>query len=262
MQSTAPQRRAGPSTLTDMKKGLFSVTFRSLGREKIAALAKEASLDEIIWGGDVHVPHGDFDAAKDALSVCRKQGVGTNIYGSYYKLADDGFSAVYDTSEALLSSVVRIWAGLKGSSDTTDDERDTIVRRLAIAADEAKKRSLTLAFEYHGGTLTDNAESALRLLDAVGRDNVRLHWQPNQYRDFDYNVRALTSVAPYVDAVHVFAWRGNDKLPLITQEREWRTYFDILAPHGNCALAALEFVPVETRDDLLRDAETLDMLLK
>ncbi len=245
-----------------MKKGLFSVTFRSLGIDRITELAKDASLDSVIWGGDVHVPHGDIDTAKNARNICHRAGVGTEIYGSYYKLADEAFPAVYDTAEALGANTVRIWAGPKGSADTSEEERMTVAKRLSLAADEAKKHALTLAFEYHGGTLTDNAESALRLINDAERDNVRLHWQPNQYRDFDYNVRALSAVAPHVDAVHVFAWGGNDKFPLSTQEYEWRSYFDILAKHGRCTLAALEFVPVETRDDLLRDAETLEKLLR
>ena len=244
-----------------MKTGLISVTFRPLGRNKITELAREAELDSIIWGGDVHVPHGDLAAAKEAKELCLGVGIDTDVYGSYYKLADDGYETVFDTASALGSSVVRIWAGPKGSADTSEDERAVITERLARAADAAKARGLTLAFEYHGGTLTDNVESALRLLHEADRENVRLHWQPNQYRDFEFNVRALELAVPYVDAVHVFAWRGNDKFPLSTQEREWRTYFDILAKHGSCKLAALEFVPVECRDDLMRDAETLKKIL-
>ncbi len=245
-----------------MKTGLISVTFRSLGRSKITELAKEAELDSVIWGGDIHVPHGDHAAAKEANSICAAVGIDTDVYGSYYRLADDGYAPVYDTALALGSKVVRIWAGPKGSAETSEDERVIITKRLARAADEAKSRGLTLAFEYHGGTLTDNIDSALRLLREADRDNIRLHWQPNQYRDLEFNVQALELAAPYVDAVHVFAWKGNDKFPLSTQEYEWRTYFDILAKRGDCKLAALEFVPVECRDDLMRDAETLKNILR
>lgn len=245
-----------------MKKGLFSVTFRSLGRDKIAELTKEAGLDSVIWGGDVHVPHGELELAENTKKLCDSLGVGTDVYGSYYKLVTDDCDAVFNTATALGSDVVRIWAGTKGSAEMPADERKSLTERLRSAADVAKEKGLTLAFEYHGGTLTDDAESALRLINEAERDNVRLHWQPNQYRDFDFNVCALKKVAPYVDAVHVFAWRGNDKFPLSTQEREWRAYFDILAEYGKCTLAALEFVPVECRDDLMRDAETLDAILR
>lgn len=245
-----------------MKKGLFSVTFRSLGRDKITELTKEAALDSVIWGGDVHVPHGKFELAENTKKLCDSFGLDTEVYGSYYKLTNDDYDVVFDTATLLGSNVVRVWAGTKGSADMPTEERDMLVHRLREAADVAKAKGLTLAFEYHGGTLTDDAESAVRLINEAERDNVRLHWQPNQYRDFDFNVRALKTVVPFVDAVHVFAWKGNDKFPLAVQEHEWSTYFDILAEHGKCSLAALEFVPVESRDDLMRDAETLDELIR
>ncbi len=205
--------------------------------------------------------HGDTDAAREALELCRARGIDTEVYGSYYRVDGNGFDHVMNTAKVLGSSVIRLWAGKKGTSDTTVEERRALVSQLRRDAEEAKAQGLTLAFEYHGGTLTDNADSALRLMEEAEADNVRLHWQPNQYRDFDFNINALRKVAPYVDAVHVFAWVGNDKFPLSTQEYEWRRYFDILGEHGKCTLAAMEFVPVECREDLLRDAEALRRIL-
>ncbi len=248
-----------------MKTGLFSVTFRPYTKEKIVDLTAEAGLDSLLWGGDVHVRHGDSDAASAALALCRARGIDTDVYGSYYRVDGDGFDAVTETAKILGSNVIRVWAGKKGSADTTDEERAALVAQLRRDAETAKKHGMTLAFEYHGGTLTDNADSALRLIEDAAAENVRLHWQPNQYRDFDFNVNALRKVAPYVDAVHVFAWVGNDKFPLSTQENEWRHYFGILGDKSkcssNCSLAAMEFVPVECREDLLRDAETLHRIL-
>lgn len=245
-----------------MKTGLFSVTFRPKSREEIVDLTVDANLDSILWGGDVHVPHGELALARETFELCKSRGIGTEVYGSYYKISSDGISTVLDTADALGSKVVRIWAGTKGSADTSEDERLALTEQLKLDADTARDRGFTLAFEYHGGTLTDDAESALRLLREADRDNVRLHWQPNQFRDFEFNKKACRLVAPYVDAVHVFAWSGHDKFPLSTQQHEWFTYFDILAEHGNCSLAALEFVPVECREDLLRDAETLHKMLR
>ena len=244
-----------------MKSGIISVTFRPKTRAEIVELSKEAGLESIIWGGDIHVPHGDLSAAKDASELCKNVSIDTSVYGSYYRLSGEGFDEVIKTAKALGSDTIRIWAGPKGTADTTEEERKIITETLIRDADTAKAHGLTLAFEYHGGTLTDNADSALRLLSDCGRDNVRLHWQPNQFRDFDFNIEAVKKVAPYVDATHVFAWVGHGRYPLFTQEKEWRTYFDILREH-NCTLAALEFVPEETRDDLMRDAELLHRMLE
>lgn len=244
-----------------MKTGIFSVTFRPKSREEIVLLTKEAELDSVLWGGDIHVPHGELALAKETFALCQSHGIGTDVYGSYYKISPDGISTVLDTADALGTKTVRIWAGTKGSADTSEDERRALTEQLRADADTALSRGFTLAFEYHGGTLTDNAESALRMLREADRENIRLHWQPNQYRDFEFNKTACRLVAPYVDAVHVFAWVGNGKFPLHTQQYEWQTYFDILGEHGSCSLAVLEFLPVESREDLLRDTETLRRII-
>ena len=61
----------------------------------------------------------------------------------------------------------------------------SLARRLRADAEIAPlSMGVGITLEYHGGTLTDNAESALRLLDDAGADNVYLHWQPNQFESF------------------------------------------------------------------------------
>ncbi|NDC87712.1 MAG: sugar phosphate isomerase/epimerase, partial [Bacteroidetes bacterium] len=42
--------------MATLKTALLSITFRSLQAERIIALAAQAGLDGIEWGGDVHVP--------------------------------------------------------------------------------------------------------------------------------------------------------------------------------------------------------------
>ena len=54
-----------------MKSGIISVTFRPKTRAEIVELSKEAGLESIIWGGDIHVPHGDLSAAKEAPSFVK-----------------------------------------------------------------------------------------------------------------------------------------------------------------------------------------------
>ena len=44
--------------------GLVSVTFRKLEPAEIVDLVKQAGLQGIEWGGDIHVPHGDIQRAK------------------------------------------------------------------------------------------------------------------------------------------------------------------------------------------------------
>ena len=54
-----------------IRTGLTSVTFRQKTIDEIVALARKAQLDGIEWGGDVHVPAGDVQAARHATG---KQG--------------------------------------------------------------------------------------------------------------------------------------------------------------------------------------------
>lgn len=50
-------------SMAQVKTGLVSVTFRQKSVEEIAALTAEAGLSGVEWGGDVHVPPGDREAA-------------------------------------------------------------------------------------------------------------------------------------------------------------------------------------------------------
>ena len=53
-------------SMAQVKTGLVSVTFRQKSVEEIAALTAEAGLSGVEWGGDVHVPPGDREAARRA----------------------------------------------------------------------------------------------------------------------------------------------------------------------------------------------------
>ena len=50
-------------------KGLVSISFRSKSVEEIALAARDAGLEAIEWGGDVHTPHGDIAAAHNAREI-------------------------------------------------------------------------------------------------------------------------------------------------------------------------------------------------
>jgi hypothetical protein len=46
------------------------------------------------------------------------------------------------------------------------------------AADCTANAGVELAFEFHGGTLTDNPHPIVRLLEEIDRPTVRTYWQP------------------------------------------------------------------------------------
>ena len=57
-----------------MKTSVASVTFRNKRIAEVAELARRAGLDAIEWGGDVHVPPGDLEAAQTALRLAESLG--------------------------------------------------------------------------------------------------------------------------------------------------------------------------------------------
>ena len=182
-----------------------------------------------------------------------------DTYGSYYRCngKDEDIDAVVRTAEAIDAKNLRVWAGTHGSMDTSDAERFSVTENLKKVCRAASSRGLTVSPEFHGGTLTDHYESAIRLAEDVGEDNLRLYWQPNQFRDDEYNLAALRAVLPLLSNVHVFTWAGHEKFPLADGERMWRRYIDIIAADGKDHGMLLEFVCDDTEEQLYRDAEML-----
>ncbi len=101
-----------------LSPGLVSVTFRQLSVQDIVNLTARAGLDAIEWGGDVHVPHGDLNAARAARIATEHAGLRVAAYGSYYRAghADTGpFEDVLASAVELGAPCIRIWAGRQGS---------------------------------------------------------------------------------------------------------------------------------------------------
>lgn len=247
-----------------LNTGLVSITFRKLAVGEIAELMKKTALDYVEWGGDIHVPPLDSTAISAARDASRKNGIKISSYGSYYKAngGEDDIEANVKTASLLGADYIRIWAGTHWSNDIDEDGRADVVKNIRKTCACAKKYGITVCPEFHQATLTDELDSALRLLDEVAEDNFKLYWQPNQFKDDEYNLRAVRTVLPYLTNVHVFSWAGNDKFPLADGERMWKQYIDVLRSDGRDHNLMLEFVCDGTVDQLCRDAETLNEWLK
>ena len=243
--------------------GLVSVTFRSLERREITEWMRKCGLIAVEWGGDVHVPANDPAAIADAVTVSRENGIEIVSYGSYYRAGvtteetTAAFSDELAATVALDAPNIRIWAGNKGSAVVTKEERKAFTDDIRHVCRIAARENKTVSLEFHNGTLTDACDSALCLVEEVAAENLRLYWQPNQFRDDAYNLTTLRRVLPFVSNVHVFAWKGSEKFPLADHEKIWRQYLDILRADDRDRNLLLEFVCDDTTDQLLRDAETL-----
>ncbi len=246
--------------------GLVSVTFRKLTRAEIAGLMVNSGLSAIEWGGDVHVPSFNQAVPREEVENAIQEAVYYSSSSKFY-IASYGSYSRCEPLERLFNDAciaismeapnIRVWAGQRGSADADEEYRRMIAANLGRVCEYVKPRGMTVSVEFHGGTLTDDYKSAVRLVEEVGYENFCLYWQPNQFRDEDYNIAALQAVLPYLSNVHVFTWEGHNKYPLADGEVKWRRYLDMIRNYGGNHHMLLEFVCDDTIEQFYRDAETL-----
>jgi sugar phosphate isomerase/epimerase len=254
------------SISNNLASGLVSITFRQLSQREIVDLVKNAGLDSIEWGGDVHAPHGDVAAARLVKSLTVDAGLKTAAYGSYYRAGPGDpslFDKVLQSAVELDAPVIRVWAGGKGSAETTDEERDDIAADLRRIAGLAASANIKIALEYHGGTLTDNVASAKAVLDSTAAANVRTLWQPANDRNVDMHIAEIETLAPYLENVHCFHWHDyKNRYPLSDGKDQWRSYLSAIKKLNRPTAVLIEFVKDDSPDQFLADASALKSWLQ
>lgn len=244
--------------------GLLSITFRKKTPAEIIELTARAGLNGIEWGGDIHVPPGDQAAARSIGQRTRDAGLAVAAYGSYYRCEPGtdpktAFRPVLATALALGAPLIRVWPGTVGSEAFTSDARSELIDHSRTIADMAAAEGLTIASEYHGGTITDTPASAQAFLEDINHPNYRSLWQPPVGMTPDLCCQALLDLLHFVANVHVFHWGDtpNDRFPLQDGAAIWRRYLDILRTSGRAHACLLEFVRNDDPDQFLEDAIAL-----
>ena len=253
------------------RPGLASVTFRQLSPREIVAAAKDAGLQVLEWGGDVHVPAGDIKRARDVAGLTRDAGLETISYGSYYRAGHEGeggkppFSVALETAVALGAPCIRVWAGTRGSDFSDDAYFAQVCDDASRIADEAQKSGVRVAFEFHDGTLHDTPAAAERFLAELPHPNIYSLWQPLVSLDAEQRLRSLQAVLPRLSHVHVFHWLPGDPVdrrPLAEGAKVWQDWFETMHLAGHCPDALLEFVHGDQLVNLASDAWQLQALLR
>ncbi|MBN1639977.1 MAG: sugar phosphate isomerase/epimerase [Anaerolineae bacterium] len=249
-----------------IRPGLVSITFRQLAPREVVALVARTGLTGIEWGGDVHVPHGDVQRARQVRQLTVDAGLEIPAYGSYYRVGHQEpcpFEAVLETAVALGTPVVRVWAGKQGSAQADRAYWDRVIDDSRRIADLAAASGVTVAYEFHGGTLTDTNASAKALLEAADHDNVLTYWQPPRGASTAYCLEGLEMVLPWLCHVHAFTWRALpdgssvERLALAAGTEAWRQYLAKAAACGHDLYAEIEFVRDDAPERLEEDAATL-----
>ncbi|MDR1734800.1 MAG: sugar phosphate isomerase/epimerase [Oscillospiraceae bacterium] len=260
-----------------MRIGACTVTFRQNTPARWIALAKEAGLDGLEWGGDFHVPPLDLENAAAVREMTVAAGLKVLSYGSYYRpLAEDiqarlptpsyGFADVLDTARTLGAATIRLWAGNRSPDTYLQSERKRLAEHYREAADLAAQQGITLAFEYHRGTLTETAESTLAWLEEVGAPNAKTYWQPNPEISHAARLKELELLTGYIANMHVFCWVRNaqndrdERLPLSAGVSQWGEYIAAARAGGADPDLLLEFVRGDFEKQFYEDAVVLRTL--
>lgn len=245
------------TTLADLTPGICSVTLRAKSIDEVVSIASEAGLAGIEWGTDVHV--SDASSAQHARNASEEAGLTVLSLGSYYRAGSfSDFGRDLDLAEALGAPRIRIWAGELGSAGADREHWDKVVEDTRRIADLAAERSISLAFEYHGNTLTDSPETTLELLKRTGHGNVGTYWQPAVGLSDQQALDSLHQVLPHVVGVHCFSWGPEaERHPLRARKLLWQAVTDVLRGNGKDVDIMMEFVEDDLPANVLNDAAFL-----
>lgn len=238
--------------------GICSVTLRQCNIGEVVEAVAEAGLAGIEWGTDVHIR--DAASADEAREATAASGLEVLSLGSYYRVGSFGdFAAIADLAVRLGAPRIRVWAGELGSAHAGGDLWNAVVQDSRRIAEVAAERAVEIAFEYHGGTLTDTPDTAVQLLEQVDRGNVRTYWQPAVGLSDQAALASLHRVLPYVSGVHCFSWwPEQERLPLSGRKQLWQSVADILREAGRPVDMMLEFVAEDLPANVSRDADFLN----
>ncbi len=267
--ATATDPRAG----TRIRPGLCSITFRGLGADDVVARAEQAGIEGIEWGSDIHAPPGGGADVIGLGQRCRDAGIAVVSYGSYLGAGPAGsavaadratVTAVLDSAEALGAPMVRIWTEFGVLPDSAAADRERVTDRTSTLADAAAERSLTVALEFHPGTLTHTAGSTTALIDSIDRANLATHWQPDPALPHASALDELAVVLPHLAHVHTFSWGAGgiaERFALAEGNTLWPAALALVASRAPSVAggryALLEYVRDDDPEQFLRDAATL-----
>lgn len=242
---------------TGYRLGLVSVSFRRNTPAEIVAAARDAGLECIEWGSDIHAPCDDHARLSEIASLQRESGLYCSSYGTYFRLGESDLSELdrYISAAAILGTrILRVWCGNKSGDKYSESEREEFLAECRRAAAIAERAGAVLCTECHKNTFTERLCDAEWLFDSVASPNFRSYWQPFQWQSADDNLAYARAISARCEHIHVFNWKGSERFPLGYAIDEWRDY---LSAFSTPRTLLLEFMPDDGIAELSREAEAL-----
>ena len=241
--------------------GLVSVSFRKHTPEEIIKAARAAGLSCIEWGSDIHAPCRDTAKLSEIVRLQQEYGVTCSSYGTYFRLGVTPLAELPDyiaAAKKLGTNILRVWGGTKKGADMTSEEFFDFTETCKKAAAMAEEAGVILCMECHMLSVTETPNYGVALLEAVNSPAFRMYWQPFQWLDPAGSLAVAGTYAPYAEHLHVFNWRGSQKLPLAEAVEDWKAYLSVLPPPR---ALLLEFMPDDRMESLPAEAEALRKII-
>jgi len=241
--------------------GLVSVSFRQHSPKEILEAARAAGLSCIEWGSDVHAPCRDIERLREIAALQKEYGIFCSSYGTYFRFGEtsvEELEAYIQAAKILGTNILRLWCGVKSGKDMTNEERDALLLACRQATKMADANQVTVCLECHKKTFTENPDDAVWLMQAVNSSHFRMYWQPFQWQNTDQNLENANKIAPYAEHIHVFNWRGEEKLSLAEAFSDWQNY---LKQFTKPRTLLLEFMPDNEISTLPLEADALKTII-
>jgi sugar phosphate isomerase/epimerase len=237
--------------------GLVSVSFRDKTPEEILKAMQRVGLSYIEWGSDVHAPCTDTARLQELAALQTRYGITCCSFGTYFRLGKTPHAELPDyiaAAKTLGTDILRLWCGTKGGAEMTEDERESLLDICRAAAELAAREGVVLCMECHKKTFTERPADAVWLMKQVSSPHFRMYWQPFQWQTVQENRKNAAQIAPFAAHIHVFNWKGEDKLPLGDAVAEWQAY---LAHFSTPRTLLLEFMPDGQLESLAAEVSAL-----
>ncbi|WP_281890732.1 sugar phosphate isomerase/epimerase [Paenibacillus sp. YYML68] len=207
-----------------LQLALCTISFRHtlISFEELIQLARQAGFSGIeLWG--VHARQLKEERVRIGLPFPDLGGVQISMISDYLEVGSHvDFARTIDKCEQLLALCawcgterLRTFAGKQASKDTAKDERELIVKQLRILGDLCEQRGVELLLETHPGTLADQKDSALQLMQELEHGALKLN----------------------MDFLHLWE-AGDDPMDSYEQLSEWVSYFHLknIAARSDCTV--------------------------
>jgi len=148
-------------------------------------------------------------------------------------------------------------------------------------ADMAADKDISITFEYHGGTLTDRNNSAIKFASQVPHPKVFFSWQNPHGYSVEHCLEGLEGLLDRLTTIHVYHWTIGSyekntvnettrplefpedffRHPLSDGIDRWKKYVNQINTTGRDHYMLLEFVKDDRPEQVIEDAQTLKELI-